>query len=290
MSLIHWLPLMDSSCEDKMGSKLLTTLNKPNFVSNVGKIGGSYQFSNHNIKIENIPVTKTMSFTAWIYFSTVTSCHIIDCRDASGNGYQPLYYDITQGIQVYSSVGCNGNFIATGSLKKETWYHIAIIYNNNTGSLYLNGEYKGSISCGGLNCISNLFLGTRYSAEYPFKGYLNDVRIYDHALSLTEVQELKKALVLHYTFEDELIADGMLYNETGLVQANESSSIELSHEAAIGTYSLSNGANKYFNIDETFINKVAELESSSGDDIDLSEYVKFTDTATQKKAPQRSAR
>lgn len=34
--------------------------------------------------------------------------------------------------------------------------------------------------------------------------YLNDVRIYDHALSQAEVKELSKALFVHYTFDDIL--------------------------------------------------------------------------------------
>jgi hypothetical protein len=32
--------------------------------------------------------------------------------------------------------------------------------------------------------------------------HMNDLRIYDHALSVKEVQELSKALMVHYTFND----------------------------------------------------------------------------------------
>ena len=42
--------------------------------------------------------------------------------------------------------------------------------------------------------------------------YLNDVRIYDHALSLAEIQELKKGLIIHYSFDDALAEDTINYS------------------------------------------------------------------------------
>jgi hypothetical protein len=44
---------------------------------------------------------------------------------------------------------------------------------------------------------------------------INDVRVYDHELSLMEIKELNKVLVLHYTFNDNL-ASQYLANESGV--------------------------------------------------------------------------
>jgi hypothetical protein len=49
--------------------------------------------------------------------------------------------------------------------------------------------------------------------NYQLKGYLNDVRIYDHCLSPKEVKEISKGLVLHYKMDDK-IATNLVKNST----------------------------------------------------------------------------
>lgn len=59
-------------------------------------------------------------------------------------------------------------------------YRDGIVYANYTGN---GGHLNGSFWCGQTNAIN---------------GEIQDVRIYDHCLSLMEVKELSKGLVLHY--------------------------------------------------------------------------------------------
>jgi len=49
-----------------------------------------------------------------------------------------------------------------------------------------------------LNSSQHLGIGAASNGAEKLTGYLNDVRIYNHALSPKEVEEIAKGLVLHY--------------------------------------------------------------------------------------------
>ena len=93
---------------------------------------------------------------------------------------------------------------AFDSIPNNVWSHIAISCNGSTWATYLNGNlaYTGT-------CTSHLIAGTEFrfaqrggNSSY-WKGYLNDFRIYDHALSVKEVKEISKAKMLHYDCNDK---------------------------------------------------------------------------------------
>lgn len=205
MGLIAWLPLNNEKLVDYAGNKPSTSLSLPTFNTDIGKVGGSYFFSNHNIKIDNLYTSESMSFAIWIRFNELKNCHIIDYRTSGDLGYQPIYYNITQGIQVWSSTSPVGGYIATGALSANVWYHIAVVINEGKGTLYLNGSRIKAVELGSQNRAVQLCLGSRYNGANPFNGYINDVRVYNHALSLLEIKELARAKVLHYTFDNDVI-------------------------------------------------------------------------------------
>jgi hypothetical protein len=104
---------------------------------------------------------------------------------------------------------CGKTLLSTG-----IWYHLGYTYDGTTIRLYVNGVEDGSHN------LSNMVLGEDYFGAYMWSldgtslgtrsvypnyvmtGCLNDIRIYNHTLSLKEIKELSKALVLHYTFDN----------------------------------------------------------------------------------------
>lgn len=94
----------------------------------------------------------------------------------------------------------NTGATAISSLPNAVWTHIAIVFDGSKYTTYKNGvvDVTGTLS-GNLVNGANFYIGTRIDGSY-WKGYLNDFRIYDHALSVKEVKEIAKGLIVHYDF------------------------------------------------------------------------------------------
>ena len=74
-------------------------------------------------------------------------------------------------------------------------------------------------------------------------GYLNDFRIYDEVLGITEIQDIARALVLHYDFNDPDVST-VVYDSSGYGRHGIISSITaptLNDESICGTYSMNWG-------------------------------------------------
>ncbi|MEO7922232.1 MAG: PKD domain-containing protein [Chitinophagaceae bacterium] len=80
-------------------------------------------------------------------------------------------------------------FIETGK-----WYNVTYTCDGNTVKVYVNCELKISSSANGYTFTNryDLFLGKMRHAQYPywFNGVMDDVRIYNRALSESEVLQL----------------------------------------------------------------------------------------------------
>ncbi|MEM7165772.1 MAG: LamG-like jellyroll fold domain-containing protein [Planctomycetota bacterium] len=92
--------------------------------------------------------------------------------------------------------GITTTLIATaGNLFAGVWYHAAAVYDGATMKLYLNGAEVGStpkIGSIDVNPGVGAAIGNQPAAAGPraFDGFIDDVRIYDLALSATAVSDL----------------------------------------------------------------------------------------------------
>ena len=89
--------------------------------------------------------------------------------------------------------------VLSGVLKNLEWTHITIINDNLHFKIYINGVLEQSkIVASWDNDVSE--------KSFPLlinnpEGRYNDIRIYDHALTDMEIQEIARAKILHYTFD-----------------------------------------------------------------------------------------
>lgn len=72
---------------------------------------------------------------------------------------------------------------------KESWQHVAITYNAGTMSLYINGKLSGSMPRPDMfNTVGGQFaLGVNYGWDLPFEGQIDELVVYDYALSSLDI-------------------------------------------------------------------------------------------------------
>ena len=72
----------------------------------------------------------------------------------------------------------------------NTWYHLAITYDGTTIKMYVNGVADNTQAFSGAlkKTAANLTIGQQYAQGYNLKGTISDVRIYNRALTQSEIK------------------------------------------------------------------------------------------------------
>ena len=110
----------------------------------------------------------------------------------------------------------NANAIAqtgTAALPYDTWVHLAYIADKEANKMYfyMDGVLKGTSTMPSIATWpketgefhigqDNVHSGNGPGTYFPF--LVSDVRLYDYALTLNEIKEIKKAMLVHYNFEN----------------------------------------------------------------------------------------
>jgi hypothetical protein len=89
-------------------------------------------------------------------------------------------------LDLFTTYTSSGEQTVNGitELALDKWYYAAAVKSGNTVSLYLNGALEGSYAVVGdmVNDSTPLFFGS-YNTQFPFTGYLDDIRIWNEAVT-----------------------------------------------------------------------------------------------------------
>ena len=213
MSLLVWLPLTQDL--RNQGLSNITVTNNGAIIDNNGKIGKCYSFGTgtSNLILPNEPIkacTTECSLSMWLNITTWNTSYATYFQ--AGLGGAPWAHYIFGVLR--NGTGSNLCFtISNGSTSSQasyttpaltlnTWYHLAFVYKTGHCLIYINGElyqdYTTTI-VPNFDAITKTTIGAcNTTSSYQTNCKLNDVRIYDHALSAKEVELLARGLVCHY--------------------------------------------------------------------------------------------
>jgi hypothetical protein len=220
MALVGWWPLDGNTNDYTVNNRTLT--NNGAVVSTGGKIGNTYLFSTNGMLMPSIPLPVNqnlyeLSITAWIFPTETPPAHGYNIVSLSQNSGIRFRLDTLNRIWVYYYNGTTNYSFTSTAVELNKWTHISVILKAGELSVYINGVKNNSSTASSFIYISSSGNGSigQYSTSIEvWKGYLNDIRIYDNALSQKEINDLVKAKVLNYNFNKD---DGaIVYDGSGL--------------------------------------------------------------------------
>lgn len=207
----HWTfdgaDMTSTTALDKSGNGNTGTLTNMATSSRVaGALGQGLLFDGVDDRIavsDNSTLDLTsVTLSAWVYKTARAGCGGRDSIISKGDqgaglhNYELLIADDCS-IESLSFRYYNGGWAGTGdstSLSLNRWYHLVASYNDSADRIdfYIDGVLRSSATTT-LSLLTNnqsLSIGARDSINNRFHGKIDDVRIYNRALSADEIHQL----------------------------------------------------------------------------------------------------
>jgi len=194
-----------------------------------GKIGQAASFNGTNslitTNLTQASLQQEFTISAWVYALSGANYKGVLGDHLNFTGINFCQYQEGTAYFTYGN-GSAWITIANISLPLNTWHHVTMVLKTGTGGygkVYLNGIQQGSTlnNPSSFSPRNSILIGRAFNnSDRYWSGQINDVKVYNHALSDYEVKEIAKAKVLHYTFDDpneeptENILSGKLINTT----------------------------------------------------------------------------
>jgi hypothetical protein len=198
------------------------TLSVPGPFPNVGDVAAEFDGVDDYVTIPDnstLKPTSALSVTGWVRgdaWGTGTDVDVILRKgDANPNNWQLAIADGKAALYLDDSDG--GGVRSTTTLSTGQWCHVAATWDGTQIKIYVNGALETTQARSGTISTDTrpIYLGGRSGADL-FDGGLDDVRIYNRALSAEEIAAMQfDVLMAHWTFNEgsgTTVADSSVYN------------------------------------------------------------------------------
>lgn len=220
MSLQVWLPLNGDLHNQGLSSQTKNITTTPIWAT-VGKLGDKSLYTKTSMTTMNFPGlvgVSTYSVAYWLYIPTAIAPTA--WSDMFGIGFNcagTTYYErderraaTTTGRHNYhlaksTNEGSNTNAYY-GTIEdddaNDKWVHYVLVKDDVSARLYKNSQLVLTVPRANFETTKRTMTGAVYLGANGCEAYLQDFRIYDHALSVKEIEEISKGLILHYKLDN----------------------------------------------------------------------------------------
>jgi hypothetical protein len=164
--------------------------------TDLGRFGQALSFDGINDRIDvadsaSLDLTSSFTLEAWIY-ATSTSGRPIIAKEWEAEIAYSLFLHASSRPTALANVGGNDRSVtASTTVVPNTWTHVAATYDGSALRVYVNGVLVGLRPATGSVRLSSdaLRIGGNVASGQYFRGRIDEVRIYNRALSTAEIQE-----------------------------------------------------------------------------------------------------
>lgn len=172
-----------------------------------GKLGKALNFdgSNDSVSFTGFTVGTTHTLSVWIKPTTSGDYQGIFTDSSGFNG---LFF---RGVNNKLTYYFGGDRESTGTVQVGVWTHVAVVSNGTTFTFYINGVNDGS-SLAVVTSYTPINVGSALPfVSEEFNGSIDEVRLYDRALTATEVRNLyNTGVIKQNSSQSNLIRNGLL--------------------------------------------------------------------------------
>ncbi|QQR77584.1 MAG: fibronectin type III domain-containing protein [Candidatus Moraniibacteriota bacterium] len=161
-----------------------------------GKTGSGISFSGNANSYVSIPNESdfdfTNNFTVSLWMKTASFGSAWAALVSKGDSSWSLTRYASTNTLDFNSFSPSANDLqGTANVANDAWHHVAIVYDGTTKKLYVDGNIDAQASFTQTLSTNNFPVRIGGNAEYTsgaFNGSVDDVRIYNKALTQTEIQ------------------------------------------------------------------------------------------------------
>jgi len=221
----------------------------------------------------SLDLTAAVSVEAWVKpvsLSNSKSQDRVVTKDTDyeltvSTGDTGCHFGTNGDVQWRATIGNQNRRICGGSLTLGNWHHLVGTYDGSQFNLYVDGTLAASVSRSGSITVNNvdLTVGNRIALDRPFDGSIEEVRIWNRALTSQEVinnanQELsgsESGLVAYYKFNEN----------TGQIGGDETANI---NNGWLGMSGLSEASDPLWN-SEVPVNQAPAVDAGADQSLTL---------------------
>jgi len=141
----------------------------------------------------DLSISGDCSISAWFNPSSVTSYnYIFSLSDGRSSGTDRAFgLSGTQMVANTYGSGYNLPFTHT-AIATGNWYHAVVVFTSGTARMYLNGADLGtkSVNTSSISYTQTVIGGMLYNNGYRFEGLIEDVAVFDAALSAADITKI----------------------------------------------------------------------------------------------------